>query len=33
MSSHTRKTARFSEMDEAMRLLGSWEPHSPGADA
>jgi hypothetical protein len=33
MSSHIRKTALFSEMDEAMRQLGSWEPHSPEADA
>lgn len=33
MSSHTRETAQFSEMDAAMRQLGSWEPHPPGADA
>jgi len=30
MSSHTRRTARFSDMDETMRRLGSWEPHPPG---
>jgi hypothetical protein len=33
MSSHTRETALFSEMDETMRRLGSWEPRPPGADA
>jgi hypothetical protein len=33
MVSHTRETASFSEMDETMRLLGSWEPRPVGDGA
>lgn len=33
MTSRNRDTARFSEMDDAMRRLGSWEPHPIGDGA
>jgi hypothetical protein len=33
MSSHTRETADFSQMDEAMRRVGLWEPRPDGYDA
>jgi len=33
MSSHTRETANFSQMDETMRRLGSWEPRPAANDA
>lgn len=32
MSVHRRQTADFSQMDETMRLLGSWEPEPPASD-
>lgn len=32
MSSHARDTADFSQMDETMRRLGSWEPHPAETD-
>ncbi len=32
MSVHHRQTADFSEMDETMRLLGSWEAQPPASD-
>jgi hypothetical protein len=33
MESHTRETAHFRRMDEAMRRLGSWEPRPAESDA
>jgi hypothetical protein len=27
MTSHSRETANFSQMDATMRELGSWSPH------
>ncbi|SMP09344.1 hypothetical protein SAMN06265347_10398 [Halobellus salinus] len=32
MSSRIRATADFSQMDETMRRLGSWEPRPTGTD-